>query len=459
MHAAKQLAEPPATKAVTSPAATQAPRITQPASLQSAIGNRAMARLMQRAPAAAPPATAPPAARVRMWPTLIPLKGADPKTISPEGATEREQIVTAVRNARNATTDTMGGHWVAPKLKPGLTKQQLEAANALGIHANMTADQVQSLTLTPKQRKEYLQRNFIGGYSKTSKKVDSRQPTSFDPPANSDPKLAARLTVINQAIWEELGHEGDPGSINTYDSATLTWGQGWATKGWLQPLMTHLPAELENALLDIGVAYVGKAPNSPTAVEGWRVLDTENKVTLRGDDALQYIRFNTKILSAMYAVGQGGMAQDLIDAQAQTMFAAYDAMPAELRSLDDRLVMFIVHLNWWTGMTMKEAASLIRGKATDAAKLYALTWKAMNHTEMLKSVEHGALVVEGWQAVQIDGFGRKLLREVFPELSDGPVDGDAGKIFIKPDGLKQYIVVKDSVLAPDPPRPKPSKPA
>jgi hypothetical protein len=34
-----------------------------------------------------------------------------------------------------------------------------------------------------------------------------------------------------------------------------------------------------------------------------RGTDTENKVVLKGSDALQHLRFNTRMLSAMYAMG------------------------------------------------------------------------------------------------------------------------------------------------------------
>jgi hypothetical protein len=357
-------------------------------------------------------------ARRREWPTAIPAKGETKPPELEDTASELSAIVAAVSNERASTADTMAGNWNPPVLKKKPPKGT----------APLTPADVQAMSLE-EQKKQFVD-NLRGGYMKSAK-TGSRDPTSFAARGNVDKADKPRVEAINKLVWQELGHEGSVSSINTYDNAVLTWGTGWAAPGRLPTLMARLPQSIKDQLLDIGLAYQG----------GWLALDTENKVVLKGGDALQYVRFNTRILSAMYGMGFTKDVQGLVDAQSLVMFDEFDAMPKEIRDLDDRLIMVIVHCCWWGGMTMAKAKSLVGGLGTKDALQAVVRWQASLGNTHTSVTSDGATLVEGWQAALFNLMGRKVIAETFTDRAEAPTAEHKDKTLIKPPGAKQYIVV------------------
>jgi hypothetical protein len=355
-------------------------------------------------------------ARRREWPTAIPVAGAARPAELDDSLSELSGIVAAVWHERRAVEDTMASEWKPPTL-------------ANGTNSGLTPEQVQAMSVA--EQKQQFKSNLRGGYMKTAAS-DPRDPTTYAARGSIADADRPRTEEINRVVWEELGHEGDVGSINTYDNAVLTWGKGWAASGRLPNLMRNLPQSAKDRLLDLGLAYQG----------AWLALDTTNKVVLKGPDALQYVRFNTAILSAMYALGQGPSAQSLVDAQANVMFDEFDAMPKAIRDLDDRLIMVIVHCCWWGHMTMNKAVSLTSAATapTAADKLRSVVrWQAAQ-TGCHTGTEHGATVVTGWQANLFHKMGRHLIADTFTDRVAAPAAEHAGKTLIRPTGM-QYIVV------------------
>jgi hypothetical protein len=384
----------------------------------------ARARVLARDPlpggdtAVADPPQPPGYARRREWPTAIPAKGETKPPELEDPASELSGIVAAIANARAAITDTMSANWKAPSLRkkppPGT--------------APLTPADVQAMSLD-EQKKQFVD-NLRGGYMKSAS-TGKHDPTSYAARGKVAEADKPRLEAINKVVWEELGHEGSVSSINTYDNQVLTWGTGWAATGRLPALMARLPQSVKDRLLDVGLAYQG----------GWLALDTDNKEVLKGGEALQYVRFNTRVLSAMYAMGFDKDVQGLVDAQSLVMFDEFDAMPKEIRDLDDRLIMVIVHCCWWGGMTMAKAKDLVSGLGTKDALQAVVRWQASLGNTHTGVTADGATLVEGWQAVLFNLMGRKLIAETFTERADAPTADHKGKTLIRPPGAKQFIVV------------------
>lgn len=355
-------------------------------------------------------------ARRREWPTAIRKNGETRPAELDDPLSEMNGIIAAIHHEREAVEDTMSANWVPPKAK-------------VGGRTSLTAAEVEALT--PAQQRQQFVANDLGGYMKTTSS-DSRDPTDYAARGNVAEADKERIKAINKVVWEELGHEGDAGSINTYDNAVLTWGKGWAGLGGRLPaLMKQLPENIKNRLLDIGVAYEGD----------WLALGVGDRVVFKGPEALQYIRFNTKILSAMYALGQGTEVQGLVDAQAKVMFNEFDQLPAALRTLDDRLIMVVVHCCWWGHMTMGKAAGLVSGKTTLADQLREIVRWQSQRGGTNDGEDHGARVVTGWQASLFHKMGRGVIAATFTERAAAPADAHAGKTLIKPPGAREYIVV------------------
>jgi hypothetical protein len=357
-------------------------------------------------------------ARRREWPTAIPAKGETRPPELEDAASELSAIVAAVANERASIADTMSANWNAPTLRKKPPKGT----------PKLTPADVQAMSLE-EQKKQFVD-NLRGGYMKSAS-TGKHDPTSYAARGKVAEADKPRLEAINKVIWEELGHEGSVSSINTYDNAVLTWGTGWAAPGRLPALMARLPQTVKDRLLDVGLAYQG----------GWLALDTDKREVLKGGDALQYARFNTRLLSAMYAMGFDKDVQGLVDAQSLVMFDEFDAMPKEIRDLDDRLIMVIVHCCWWGGMTMAKAKSLVDGLATKDALQAVVRWQASLGNTHTSVTADGATLVEGWQAALFNLMGRKLIAETFTERADAPTADHKGKTLIKPPGAKQYIVV------------------
>jgi hypothetical protein len=365
-------------------------------------------------------------ARRREWPTAIPEKGAARPSELDDPLSELNGIIAAIWHERRAVADTMTGRWQVPIWSGDASV----AVADRGKKSTLTAEQTEELSLTDQTKK--FKTNFRGGYMRSAA-GDTRDPTKYDARGNVPAAQKARIEAINKVVWEELGHEGDVGSINTYDDAILTWGKGWAAHGGrLSKLMVNLPQNIKDRLLDIGFAYRGGH---------WLALAVGDKCVLKDTDALQYVRFNTAILSAMYALGQGDSAQGLADAQAGAIFTEFDQMPQEIQALNDQLIMVIVHCCWWGHMTLGKAKSLTSGVTGTTEQLRAVVrWQA-DHGSIRSSQSHGANVITGWQANLFNKMGRGVIASTFTERADAPADEHSGKALIKPDGFTRYIVV------------------
>ena len=364
-------------------------------------------------------------ARRRDWLTAIPKKGASRPAELDDPLSELNGIIAAVWHERRAVEDTMSGQWQAPTWSKDASVPQADRLKK----SSLTADEVEAMSLADQHKK--FKANLRGGYMKTAA-ADPRDPTSYAPRGTVAEADRPRVEAINKLVWAELGHEGDVGSINTYDDAVLTWGKGWAASGRLPKLMEQLPQNLKDRLMDLGFTYQGGH---------WYALAVGDKCVLQDADALQYLRFNTAILSAMYAMGQGSDAQGLADAQAGVMFTEFDKMPSEIRALDDRLIQVIVHCCWWGHMTMGKAKELTSGVTGTTEQLRAVVrWQA-GHDSIRSSVDHGANVVTGWQANLFQKMGGGVIESTFTERADAPADAHSGKTLIKPGNRTQYVVV------------------
>jgi hypothetical protein len=185
----------------------------------------------------------------------------------------------------------------------------------------------------------------MGGYKY------SRDP-GLDPRPTSLQGVNARRTAINQEVWSELGSEGSAASINTYDNqgAILTWGRGFSAKGELQEAMARLFAAdpaVRNLLLDAGF----------TLKDGeWLAVDVSTGQVMTGDNALNFVRWNTAILSQLIDIAEDpAHAQKWVDAQAATAMQNAGAVPAAAERWPDDLIRFVAHCVHWGVLTWPDA--------------------------------------------------------------------------------------------------------
>jgi hypothetical protein len=187
--------------------------------------------------------------------------------------------------------------------------------------------------------------NNMGGYKYSGKPGLDPKPTNLQ---DKDP----RRTAINEAVWKELAGEGSGASINTYDTqrAIVTWGRGFSAKGQLPEAMSKLfvtdPA-VRTLLLDAGFTLTG---------DEWLAVDVSTGQVKTGDDALNLVRGDKKILSRLINIAEDpAHAQKWIDAQAATILAHAGAVPDAAKGWPDGVIRFVAHCVHWGGLTWPSA--------------------------------------------------------------------------------------------------------
>lgn len=156
---------------------------------------------------------------------------------------------------------------------------------------------------------------------------------------SKDPKRAAVMT----AIGKEIGREGGWSAVNTYDDAIVTLGAGF-TRAMLAQVMQKLFAAdpgAEQKFLDVGVTWSGNQA---------LVVNTASGAVEEGDDALQILRANMKIIGMFVTMAEGPEhGQQITDAQNAVLLGTAGNVPQSVVDTwtDMMAVRLVAHLIQW----------------------------------------------------------------------------------------------------------------
>lgn len=143
------------------------------------------------------------------------------------------------------------------------------------------------------------------------------------------------------AILEEIGGEGGWSAVNTYDDAIVTLGRGF-TRPILAQMMQKLFAAdpaIANQLLGLGVTWSGTQA---------LVVDTSSGLVEEGDNALQILHANPKIINLFVTLAESGEhRQKVVDAQFDTINQIVGNVPPSIASWDKATIQLAAHLIWF----------------------------------------------------------------------------------------------------------------
>jgi len=252
--------------------------------------------------------------------------------------------------------------------------------------------------------------NNMGGYKYSGKPGLDPQPTNLQ---GSD----ARRTEVNQLVWRELGGEGSGASINTYDNqrAIVTWGRGFAARGQLGEAMSRLFATdpaVRNLLLDAGFALTGRE---------WLAVDVSTGQVKTGDDALNLVRWDKKILSRLIRIGEDpAHAQKWIDAQAATILRNAGAVPEAAKGWPDGVIRFVAHCVHWGGLSWSSAVAA-------GGDLKTIVQEQSQHVPATESWRGGSRLVSTQPTATFLSLADGIARDVLGTAESAPTVDDQDK--------------------------------
>jgi hypothetical protein len=168
---------------------------------------------------------------------------------------------------------------------------------------------------------------------------------------SKDPKRAAIMTEIDK----EIGREGGWSAVNTYDDAIVTLGAGFTRSMLAQVMQKFFTADpgAEERFLDVGVTWSGGKA---------LVVNTATGAVEEGDDALQVLRANLKIIGLFVTMAEGPEhGQKLADAQHNVVLGTAGDVP---QSVVD---------SWTDMMSVRLVAHLIQWRSSKPWSAYAGT--------------------------------------------------------------------------------------
>lgn len=186
---------------------------------------------------------------------------------------------------------------------------------------------------------------------------------------------ANRQQQIVLALWEEFGHEGSSASVNTYDTALVTWGRGWAARhGQLGETLDVLfqDAGARERFLDVGINYVNGQYQAVNTLTGG--IET-------GDNALRIIQLDQKLNSFLWNFATDpsispstratptdpGRSYQQLWADAQWTVARQHAanVPAYAQTWDLLAIRLVAHIShWWPAVGWAAGYAATNGDIT-----------------------------------------------------------------------------------------------
>ena len=230
---------------------------------------------------------------------------------------------------------------------------------------------------------------YLGGYSYNGK-------PSTDPAPDWKESNADKLKIY-EAIRKELFSEGGANSINTYDNqiVTLGWGHSMRYSDGKKVIQYNMDssADFKNAMLEVGI----------TIKDGEALyLDTKSKKIIKGNDALQLVRWDVKVLSRIIT-GLAAIAQINVNNQVRILKEGrIAAMPAEAYKWPTDSVRLAFHLYHWQPAYLKWAnIKSSNGDVATIVKSFCKTFRAASATGYKKDFEfsdlaNGALYVKDY---------------------------------------------------------------
>jgi hypothetical protein len=109
--------------------------------------------------------------------------------------------------------------------------------------------------------------------------------------------LAGKLKAQFE-LWQDIGSEGAPAAMNTWDGENVTFGRGFSGSGQLQTMLADLfkaDPGAQDEFLQAGIALEGGQ---------FVVADVERKFKHRGDDAEHVIQVDRKLVSLFVNVAE-----------------------------------------------------------------------------------------------------------------------------------------------------------
>lgn len=158
---------------------------------------------------------------------------------------------------------------------------------------------------------------------------------------------------VNEALWRELGvGEGTQASINTWDSAKFSFGPGFAATGLLRRVMDNLAKsgpEVLAVLKNAGLIYQQNT---------WYVVDSGAQTVKSGAAALEVLSKDTGLISTFLdTAGDPAMRRQWMEAEWQAISGqgGAAAVPDQVvKNWPIELIVFVAHCVHWGGPTWKD---------------------------------------------------------------------------------------------------------
>lgn len=311
--------------------------------------------------------------------------------------------VTAFQSARNWTT------LLPPKATPPIPQEQ------------------QQVIIDSIMRERDLVKENSGLFKKGSGYEYDGTPGTDPAPNLSDSN--PRRAEINRIVWQELAGEGSSASINTYDSALLTWGRGFAGQGGqlgqkMEILFTR-DADLKNQLMAAGFTYEGGK---------WMAVNTDTQRIEEGAKALKLIQTNKRVLSLLIQLGEDPKhRQNVVDAEFGTVRQNAGAVPAWANTWSNEAIRFTAHCVHWGS-----SWSLYSGTGGDIKKITQI----MAPRVAREPDRGGAILTKPPSTNTFRGFAGGALNGLLTGPAPLPGDIDtvsyAGHIFLATSGSNYY---------------------
>jgi hypothetical protein len=158
--------------------------------------------------------------------------------------------------------------------------------------------------------------------------------TSAEPAALKEAGGVTNLTGKLKAqfeLWQDIGNEGPPTAMNTWDGENVTWGRGFSASGQLQEMMA--------AVFKIDPAIGDEFLKAGITLEGGQflVVDVDRQLKYRDDNAEHVIQVDRKLVSLFVNIAESpAHRQAILDANWRKFVAGTGNIPNSAVGWDRR---------------------------------------------------------------------------------------------------------------------------
>ncbi|MDQ3928356.1 MAG: hypothetical protein M3328_04310 [Chloroflexota bacterium] len=380
------------------------------------------------------PSTAPTAGsgalpRFDTWPKDMPRRTVGQVTVKPsQGGADPTTTAPADPASQSADADRQKAiDAILEKVKAnrgGINERFMRLASAKG-YMYTAGQEAQSGSGANQQQ--------AGEYEQWRKSSDATPDAVKKNP--DDPLVKAQVE-----LWQDIGGEGDPSSMNTWDMMNVTYGRGFAAGGQLQQVMQILfksDPDAAKIFFDAGIAMEGGQ---------FLVVNLDSKLAELNDSAERVIQVDRKLVSLFVNLAQSKEHRKaVVNAQWETFIKNTGNMPPEVVGWGDRKARAVaghnIHGGGFSWGNFKgDGGSLKRVVATIGYKLGApapngTTWVPGHVTKArLQQLAHG------WAMEALEKKPYKVVEQQpeepnsTPNTPEGPhstAQGEPGHIYFE----------------------------